>query len=147
MLADPEGKDLSRFTISADGNRDLFPTVLGLVAEHPSSLEKKGWKVIAFRQPQPIELDSVHLIPSLPALTYHNQSLQMGTVELKMSDVKLVLYDEEGSDKLVLEIQVRSSSTLPPLPDSLSPPGARRQAPCLPPCSGHGLFNALPRYW
>lgn len=59
--------------LSADGDRLLFPLVLGLASTEPNNFFSKfGWKVIPFKPKQPINLDEVnscflsHLIPGCP---------------------------------------------------------------------------------
>lgn len=50
IWSDIDSEEKKVLTISADGNVELFPFVLGLVKHAPFSLERKGWKLVAFRQ-------------------------------------------------------------------------------------------------
>jgi hypothetical protein len=81
-IADDEVRTL---VISADGNRALFPAVERLVARAPSV---DGWRVVAFRQPSPIE----------------GESIQIDDVTVALDDIRFVAVPEGSLVALALYI-------------------------------------------
>jgi hypothetical protein len=86
----------SSITITANGDLNIFPIVLGLTQFCPTKkLADKRWKVIAFKQRN---------------ITSPSHSLEMGSLVLKYSDVEFVAYqpnDDSGEKKIQLIICVQ----------------------------------------
>jgi hypothetical protein len=84
----------SSITITANGDVNIFPIVLGLTQNCPTKkLTDKRWKVIAFKQRN---------------ITSPSHSLEMGSLVLKYSDVEFVAYQpNEESDEKKIKLIIR----------------------------------------
>jgi len=86
----------SSITITANGDINIFPIVLGLTQNCPTKkLTDKRWKVIAFKQRN---------------ITSPSHCLEMGSLLLKYSDVQFVAYqpnddNEEKKIRLIICVQ------------------------------------------